>query len=66
MEDVEKISVEDCWACERALKQGDDEEEVLADHEDCHGWFHCGNCCGPCPVCLQEGGYDYLADVEDE
>lgn len=22
------------------------------DHENCHGWYHCGpECCGECPVC---------------
>ena len=46
---------ENCPGCASLRPYGDEEEEIAADHEKCHGWFHCVNHCGPCIFCGQEG-----------
>lgn len=33
--------------------------------DDCKGWFHCDDCCGPCPECGKEGE-EYWADLDKE
>lgn len=44
---------EECIGCLIALKYKDlTKEQLKNDHNDCHGWHHCGeNCCGPCSTC---------------
>lgn len=38
--------------CRVLLRDGRGIEEVVADHEFCHDWAHCGEgCCGSCPHC---------------
>jgi hypothetical protein len=41
-----------CYSCENLIEEGKTQEEVDKDHEECHGWYHCGpQCCGECDVC---------------
>ena len=41
-----------CYKCKELIKEGRSMKYVLGDHDDCHGWTHCGDeCCGPCSFC---------------
>lgn len=62
MENIEKDKVniilpknyygDTCWQCEELLKQGKEQKEIIEQHDNCHGWYHCGGeCCGCCSVC---------------
>jgi hypothetical protein len=44
---------ERCHSCWNGMRlDGKSYKEVKAEHEQCHGWTHCGwSCCGPCPYC---------------
>ncbi len=46
------MTQEECWQCRELLEKSVNKNKVDKDHEDCHGWYHCGpECCGGCPVC---------------
>lgn len=43
---------DDCWQCEDLINAGVKETDVEKAHDNCHGWFHCGEeCCGGCGTC---------------
>jgi hypothetical protein len=46
-----------CDQCIDVVASGETKEEALERHRKCHGYTHCGPCCGPCPYC--EPGADW-------
>lgn len=47
-----KSRIESCWQCDRILEDGGTVVSALKQHDDCHGWVHCGDeCCGRCSIC---------------
>lgn len=43
-----------CFKCEQLIKYGKTQNQIDIEHENCHGWYHCGNeCCGECSYCGQ-------------
>ena len=71
---IYKIVKGNCYSCDDLIK-GDkkwgqkpmSEEDVIAAHNDCHGWNHCGElCCGICDVCgdyHQENGDEEYVEI---
>ena len=58
-------SSEDCFACNHLKLLNKEEAEIRRDHDRCHGWYHCVDCCGACVFCGQEGesyGDEYSRD----
>ncbi len=48
------LLIEHCYSCRSDDHAGVPWSETLADHERCHGWWHCDEpeyCCGPCGCC---------------
>jgi hypothetical protein len=42
----------DCPECGDMAKAGATQEKLDEEHDNCHGWHHCGaGCCGGCPTC---------------
>lgn len=58
---------DECFECAWGYKDNKSPETILADHDACHGWYHCGNeCCGPCYHCNDSKaswGYENQAPV---
>lgn len=44
-----------CTKCRNMLREGKTYAEAVKAHEDCHDWFHCNGCCGPCMICGSQG-----------
>lgn len=47
-----KYDGDDCYRCEDMERGGKSIEDMVEEHDNCHGWNHCGpECCGECPYC---------------
>src|SRR4051794_8093300 len=44
-----------CYQCSELRREGYNDKQLAKEHDDCHGWFHCYECCGPCIVCGEQG-----------